>query len=331
MARTGARRTQASAILAALLAGASVGCGTSDAPAASAASATPSATRTKVGARGRIEPAGEVVDIGAATGDRLSALEVREGDWVEAGQVVAHLQSRDEREAEVREAQARVDQVRRLRPYEAREQEAVVARLDAELEAARRDLARLRQLEGREISQQALDTQALVVDSSAASLAEGQATLARMREAVLVDRAAAESALAAARARLESTVIRAPSAGQILKVLTLPGERISETPILKLGNTRDIAVLAEVYETDAGFVRPGQRVTVRSAALPGPLSGTVERVSPIVYKANIFADDPTAATDARVVETWIRLDPTPDAPRFIHLRVDVEIDLGSTS
>jgi HlyD family secretion protein len=52
-------------------------------------------------ALGRIEPAGEVIDVGAMAGDRLIKLAVKEGDVVKEGQPLAYLDSHALRKLEV--------------------------------------------------------------------------------------------------------------------------------------------------------------------------------------------------------------------------------------
>jgi HlyD family secretion protein len=84
--------------------------------------------------------------------------------------------------------------------------------------------------------------------------------------------------------------------------------------------------IAEVYETDVGRVREGQRARVTSHALPAPLAGEVEWVRPKVQKLDELGTDPAARKDARVVEVKVRLDDPAAAAAFTNLQVDVEIE-----
>src|SRR5262249_13374229 len=54
----------------------------------------------KVAALGRLEPQGETIDIGAPVNDRLGRLLVQQGQDVEAGDILAYLESYAERLAE---------------------------------------------------------------------------------------------------------------------------------------------------------------------------------------------------------------------------------------
>jgi HlyD family secretion protein len=83
--------------------------------------------------------------------------------------------------------------------------------------------------------------------------------------------------------------------------------------------------MAEVYETDIGRVKAGQRATVTSPALPTALTGTVDWVSLLVAKEDTLGTDPAARKDARVVEVEIRLDDSEIAAAYTNLQVEVEI------
>src|SRR5678815_2391072 len=104
----------------------------------------------------------------------------------------------------------------------------------------------------------------------------------------------------------DRTVIRAPMDGEVLKVFTYPGERIGNDPILKMGDTNDMHVIAEVHETDVGAVRIGQRATITSQALDQPVGGTVEEIGALIYKNDVLDVDPRAQKDTRIVEVRIK-------------------------
>ncbi len=90
------------------------------------------------------------------------------------------------------------------------------------------------------------------------------------------------------------TSIRAPINGQILKIYTYPGEIIGNNGIADLGQTNQMYVVAEVYDTDIQKVRLGQKATVHSEAFPGDLTGLVSYIGLHVSKQNVFNTNPTA-------------------------------------
>jgi len=97
-----------------------------------------------------------------------------------------------------------------------------------------------------------------------------------------------------------------------LKINTLAGETINEQEgIAELGQTDQMVVIAEVYESDISKVRLGQRVTVTSEgkSFEGELQGNVSQIGLRIGKKDILDTDPAAVVDARVVEVNIRLNP----------------------
>jgi HlyD family secretion protein len=140
--------------------------------------------------------------------------------------------------------------------------------------------------------------------------------------------------LALARKRLSQSVISAPQYGQILKILTRPGEMLGPRPILRLGDTRQMVAVAEVYMTDGDRLRarlrrsPPPSATIRSPALaPDYLTGTVDPLGNVVQKNREFDLDPAASADRRVIEVRIRVHETERAAQFVNLPVEVAIRL----
>jgi len=126
-------------------------------------------------------------------------------------------------------------------------------------------------------------------------------------------------------ARLEMSYIRAPQRGQVLKIVTRPGEKVGPQGVLELGETDKMTVVAEVYETDVHRLAEGQRAVITTPALAGPVEGKIIEVGFRVGKMDVLSSDPVADTDARVVETTILMDDPVPLQRLTNLQVDVEI------
>jgi len=139
----------------------------------------------------------------------------------------------------------------------------------------------------------------------------------------------AQADVARARADLDTSFVRAPQAGRILRVHADAGERVDDAGIVEMGDTRSMDVVAEIYETDAPFLRRGQLATIRAVVLPDALSGHVERIGVTISKQSVFDLDPVANTDSRIVEARIRVTSPAAVAALIHLQVDVEIEVES--
>jgi HlyD family secretion protein len=159
----------------------------------------------------------------------------------------------------------------------------------------------------------------------AKNLAQGLAGAASKREDAEAIVRAAQATLDAARAELELALVRAPIAGRVLEVHARAGERVGPEGVVELGRTDEMFAVAEVYETDIGRVKAGQRALVSSPALAKPLAGAVERVGLKIGRLDVVGADPIAKTDARVVEVEIRLDEPAAVANLTNLQVEVEI------
>jgi HlyD family secretion protein len=174
-----------------------------------------------------------------------------------------------------------------------------------------------------------------IENTGSQQMKEAAATLDRIAEVRPVDIQAAQAevdrAIAAVnrtQADLEQTYIKAPKSGQVLKIHTYPGEEVSEDGILELGETQEMEVVAEVYQTDIGKVKTGQRVTITSQAFDGELQGTVKKVGLQVLQQKVFKDEPGENLDRRVIEVKIRLnaDERQKVAGLTNLQVQVAIE-----
>jgi HlyD family secretion protein len=175
----------------------------------------------------------------------------REGDGVEAGELLLRLDDRAQR-AELELA------ARDVRATEAQADEACLA-----AELAEKDLARILALHGSGIaSDQNLDSLSTERDRSRAACAAARAAVERTHARV-----------ALTRVQLEFTELRAPFAGMVAELTTEVGEWITPSPpgvpippIIDLLDAASIYVSAPIDEVDAERVRLGQeaRVTVDS-------------------------------------------------------------------
>ncbi|MFM7874956.1 MAG: ABC exporter membrane fusion protein [Microcystis aeruginosa L211-07] len=169
---------------------------------------------------------------------------------------------------------------------------------------------------------------------------ENQATLDAVAEVRPVDvevaeaqLIAAQSAVQKAKADLDLAFVKAPKAGQILKIYTWPGELIGDKGILALGQTSQMYVTSEVYETDVSRVKLGQRAKITTDGLIGELRGTVAEIGLQIGKKDVLGTDPVADADVRVVEVKIRLDPpsSKKVANLTNLQVNVVIDTNKTN
>jgi HlyD family secretion protein len=291
-----------------LLSLAAAGC--TEAPVAAGQTPAPAAPpgRGTIAAVGRLRPKDGVIRVAApAHSDAVVwKLNVAEGDHVVEGQVIAVLDHFAAAEAAV--AQLEVA---------AAAKQAAVDGLKAELAATRSEQQRYQKLyDGGFVSESDRERWAsrLLVDEAAVRRGE-------------LELAATRSELKGARIDLAQTLVRSPLTGQVLKIHARPGEKVGDDGIVEVAMTHAMYVVAEVYETEIANVRVGQRASIRSPALRGELTGTVERIGRKIGKQDILGTDPAAKMDARVVEVEIRLDDSAAVSGMTNLEVEVRITL----
>jgi HlyD family secretion protein len=299
--------------------------------------------RHAVAAMGRIEPGSGIINLGGGSPpDRLESLLVDRGDLVKAGDALGYLagyaeqiaqrdlikaqidEARLRRDTELRLNQARIRaaDLRRRRvlettPYRIAAQEQTIAALEdkgansKDIQAARESLSELRHQ--------------FTVDQEDATVEVQVANATLERSVAEIPQRSLDQQLTLAEARAKRLTLYAPIGGRVLNVRVRPGEAIGSGPILALGDTTRMRVVAEVYETEIAQVSIGQSATVSSRALPKPINGRVVRIGNMVFKNDVVNADPTARADARVVEVWIDLGPVPLSERLTSLAVDVLI------
>ncbi|WP_138933537.1 HlyD family efflux transporter periplasmic adaptor subunit [Roseovarius arcticus] len=302
-------------------------------------------------ALGRIIPRGDVIQVATPSGAgdaRIALIEVAEGDQVGAGDVLAVLDNLAQFQSSIASARANIavreailSQTRASITASRNEARATLERAEATAAAAQSDLERTTSLFERGVVTRA-DFDQIVTRATEAGrdVERGLATLSRYEtgsESVQADIAvakanleAAQTDLARAEQDLERAYVRAPEAGVILNINARVGERPSSSGIIDLGDTTQMTVEAEVYQTLIGRVSIGDPVTVSAEALGRDLSGVVSAIGLQIGRQSITSSDPAANTDARVVDVIVALDAASSAlaQRFTNLEVVVRIDAG---
>jgi HlyD family secretion protein len=288
--------------------------------------------------------------------DRLQAAFNQAQEQVRVAEANLALVKAGAKTGEIQAQQSAIARIQIERDNNIAAQAAMVARMQAELNNAQVEYQRYQTLyQDGAISASERDSKYLTLETAKKQLAEAQAnlnsiesgqqeqiaeakaTLNKIAEVRPVDVAVAEAevnqaqaAVKTAQAELDQAYIRSPQAGTVLKIMTRPGEVVaSDEGIVRIGQTSQMYAVAEVYQSDIGKVKLGQKVDVTSGALAKKLTGTVETIGWEVERQEVVNTDPTANIDAKVVEVKIKLDPesSKQVAGLTNLLVDVGIDL----
>jgi len=299
---------------------------------------------------GRVEGAGEVINVGAGMDGVLAQILVHEGQQVKAGQVLAIIDRKD-LSAELSTANATAESARMVRSRlvrgsrdEQRDQAA------AEAEAAE---SVLKQADSRYQRYQQLFEQGVIPadtrDEARRDLEVAQSNLrAASKHEELVNaaplpeelrKADADVRAASEHVRVVSEQLRrcevtAPISGTILKTYMKAGETFSTfnlQPILGLADTSRLRVRAEVDERDVGRVFVGQKVKIRGDALQDrEITGTVEQLGAQMGRKRVRTGDPAEKADRDVLEVLIDLNEK-DTALIVGLRVTAQFLAPSTT
>lgn len=252
-------------------------------------------------AEGKADVEGGIIQVASRTAGVVREVDVREGDHVTKGEVLAR-QEDDAPRLAVQTAEAALTQAK-----------AQLGVTQIQLAAARREKARLESLTGVVSGQQ--------VDQAQDAIASAEASLVSEQAAIGV----AQTQLNEARYRLEQTIVRAPANGVIVRRYANPGtgaSTLNVTPMFDLEPAGARIVRAEVSESQLPSVSIGEPVKIvpesdQSKAYPGQ----VLRQAAVFGARKLQSDDPSERTDERVVEVVVSAD---GAPLLIGQRVLVK-------
>ena len=205
------------------------------------ATVTVSDLREEVLASGTLKPA-RLTAVGAQVSGRITALNVRVGDTVKAGDIIAQIDPVT-KQNDLRNAEAT------LKNYRAQKAEKEAALVLAEANLTRQQATLVQRATSRSD-----------FDSAESTVRQTVAQIAAL-DALIVG---AEASVETARVNLDYTRITAPIDGTVLATVVQEGQTVnavqSAPTIVVLGQLQTMTVRAEISEADIVKVRPGQNL-----------------------------------------------------------------------
>lgn len=262
----------------------------------------------RVAAAGIVESSTEEIHVGTPVSGIAFAVFARPGQRVTEGAPLFELDTRHLRaELEVRRSAVAVA-------------DAVVATAASQLEDQRERLAFVEAARD-VVSVEEFARRRAAVVTATALLREAQARADEAR--------AAERSLAA---EVERRTVRAPIAGDVLKVGLHPGEFAAagaETPVIVLGESRLLHVRVDIDEHEAWRLRPSRPAVGHprgDADRSVPLAFV--RFEPLIVPKRSLSGAPFERVDTRVLQAIYRVGPTA-ASLFVGQQLDVFIEASA--
>jgi membrane fusion protein, multidrug efflux system len=237
----------------------------------------------------------QTVDVAPKTGGRLTAVNVKLGDRVRRGQLIAKL---DDSEIVQQVRQAEASQL---------VGEATIRQREADLNLASTSVERSRNLYGRQL----LPKQTLDDAEARYSAALAQVDLARAQLAQSAAR------LQELQINLSHTNVVSPVDGFVSRRNVDAGAWVSQNaPVVEIVDISSLRLVANVVEKDMRMVTAGDRAVVEVDAYPGEtFNGRIARVSPILDPATR-----TAAMEIEIANRDFRLKPG------MYAKVNLEVE-----
>lgn len=253
---------------------------------------------------GRIEATRVVV--AAKSPGRLEQLLVREGDTVEAGQVVARMDTRT-LDAQLRQAKAQVQRAKDAKITSA----ALVTQRESELTLAKKQYDRtLTAYEKGAGSKQDVDVDFSKTETAAASLASARSLVIEAQSAI--EAAAAE--VERLKVEIEDCSLVAPIHGRIQYRLAEPGEVLaSGGRVLDMIDLTDVYMICYLPETDAGRVSIGAEGRIILDAVPAVV--VPAKVSFVAAEAQFTPKTVETATERQKLAFQVKVRIAPELLR----------------
>lgn len=268
------------------------------------------------------------VGVGSTITGRVENVDVREGEAVQAGQLLVQLEQA-ELQASVLQAQANLAQAQaqlsNVRNNSSISNQAQVAQNQASLMQAEADWERHQKLVAQGfLSQAALDEKRKALDVARALLQAAQAQAAASAEGGAELKAAeaqvyqAKAAMEAAQAKLQQTRILAPSNGKVLRRDVEPGQIVQPgTTLLQLALDGPTLIVAQVDERFLDQLHEGQSAQVVADAFPEERLG-----------ATVLSIAPGVDAQRGAVEVKLILDAAPPAFLREDMTLSVSVETG---
>lgn len=262
--------------------------------------------------------------IAAEITGRVVSVPVAEGDTVKRGQILVELDQTDERAAldQAHAALAQADaKLRQIQRYALPTAEQALRQAQANLTQAQRSWQRTRDLVAQNfVSHAQLDDAQRNLDVAQSQVRAAELQVASNRPGgsdflvAQTARRSAETAISAAQAKLDATVIRAPADGVLIGRSVEPGDVAQAgKALMVIAPAGETQIVVNIDEKNLGKLAIGQKALVSADAFPGES-----------FPAELFYLNPGVDPVRGAIEAKLRV---PHPPAYLRQDMTVSIDI----
>lgn len=227
----------------------------------------------------------DVYTVSAPVNGLVERIEMEAGDTVAANEtVVARMRAVDPGFLDLRTANERRAALDAAQAAQAQAQ-AVVTQQQAQLNLAKIELKRIQALFDKGYATAAQLDQARTTESTLqSSLAMAEAALKQRSFDVKTAQASLIEPGHEDMSDHSQVDVRSPVSGRVLKIMEKSEQVVAAgTPLMELGNPRDLEIVIDFLSRDAVKITPGDAAEIERWGGPGILNGKVERVEPFGF------------------------------------------------
>lgn len=298
-----------------------------------------------IAAVGLVEPASEIIEVGARVPGWIDQVFVAAGAAVRAGDPLWSVDSLDLRsEVELREiglsvAEAKLTRLRAMpRPEDVPIARAALREAESRVADARNNLEFIERVaDRRAVREDEVSQRREALAAAEARAAQAHAELDRllagawMQDILVAERETAEARALVERAQadLERLTTRSPIDGVVLRVGAKVGGRAGSEggePLMVLGSPPPLHARVDINEQDIPRVKPGKGAVAFARGAGGePQMMTFVRLDPYVVPKRSLSGDARERVDTRVLQAIYRFDRA-DAAVYVGQQLDIYIE-----
>ena len=267
----------------------------------------------KIGALGKFQPAGGMVEIVGISGARITEILVPDGALIKEGQVLAKFDNREDLKYSVNLKRLQLAELEANFKHDDNVQRLKIAKTKSDLNRAEKRLANYLALVKSAQAQTVLETRKGDAESARHVLRIESGLLPQIKARFEGARSKLVAQIEKSEKDLEMSTLYSPIDATVIETLRRVGQNAGG-PIFLVADLSTMRVECEIYEGDMAQIKVGMPAEVTSKAFAGKIAGKVSKIGRRVDAVR------------KVAKVWVELNESDVASQYIDMEVNVTID-----